>query len=146
MMSTARGVTVALLLLLCPACSSSDLDSPILTDQPSTPGPPEQPPPNYPPLAGPSRTFVFHRELSYTVRDFTRQSRIVLYNNGACALQFAGWEVRGVYSELNGALGFDFGVGSEGTSGSISGDTLTIRYSERMEHSDFENAIYVLSR
>ena len=43
---------------------------------------------NFPPLSGPSRTFIFDGELTYPVRDFTRKSRFVLYDNGAFVLQY----------------------------------------------------------
>jgi len=37
---------------------------------------------------GASRTFLFDRELSYRVNDYTKMSRFVLYDNGAFVLQY----------------------------------------------------------
>ena len=53
---------------------------------------------NFPPLVGPSRTFIFEGELSYRVSDYTWQSRVVLYDNGACLLQYPP-SVGGIYGE-----------------------------------------------
>jgi hypothetical protein len=37
-------------------------------------------------LAGPSRTFTFNHELSFPVSGYTKQSRFVLYDDGAFVL------------------------------------------------------------
>ena len=86
-----RGAAVVLVVFFV-ACGSSAPTSPSRTGQPVTPAPPTLPTPqpsiDFPPLSGPSRTFIFDGELSYHVRDFTKNSRFVLYDNGALELQY----------------------------------------------------------
>jgi hypothetical protein len=105
-------------------------------------------------LAGPSRTFIFDSELSYPVRDFTRGSRFVLYDNGAFGLQYPGIEYvyRGGYRDANGVLVFLFDSSTgrsvdepwNDATGTLKGNLLTVQYDEIMQHSDFEDAVYVL--
>ena len=86
-----RWGAVVVLLMIAAACGDSGPTSPTRTGQPPAPLPaPPPPPPTYPPLSGSSRTFIFARELSYRVSDYTKASRFVLYGNGAFVLQFAG--------------------------------------------------------
>jgi hypothetical protein len=105
---------------------------------------------DFPPLSGPSRTFIFSREESYPVRDFTKQSRFVLYDNGAFALQYPDFSYPGAYRDDNGTIMFLFefqgrSVGEQWDDaiGVLKGDSLTIQYDLLMQHSDFENAVYV---
>ena len=100
-----------------------------------------------PPLSGPANTYEFSRQLEYPVSHFTLTSKYVLYENGAFALQYASpaGELPGAYLFENGRLSFRFAGGGD-ASGTLSGDVLEIRYSERMQHSDFENAAYKRSR
>ena len=44
-------------------------------------------PTNVPALSGPARTFIFEHA-GYPVAEYTQQSRFVLYDNGAFALQY----------------------------------------------------------
>lgn len=155
-MNTARRGAVIGLLVLLAACGGSDPAMP--TEEPIPPAPPPSPAPQvkFPPLEGPSRTFIFSREESYPVRDFTKQSRFVLYDNGAVALQYPNppyglYSYRGVYRDENGNIMFLFefqgrSVGEQwdDATGTLKGDSLTIKYHEIMQHSDFENAVYVL--
>jgi len=107
-------------------------------------------------LSGPSRTFIFDRELTYPVRDFTRQSRFVLYDNGAFVLDYPSIDngaYRGQYRNADGVLMFLFEFQGrsvdeawDDATGTLSGDALTVQYHEIMQHSDFENAVYVLTR
>jgi hypothetical protein len=113
-------------------------------------------------LEGPARTFIFEAELSYRVSDFTRQSRFVLYDNGACVLQYppsissiyGEGRLPGAYREADGVIMFLFQSSSgrsideawEDATGTLNGDVLEIRYIEQMQHSDFENAVYRRSR
>jgi hypothetical protein len=135
--------TCGLLLLLSAACGSSTPASPTPTTQ-ATPAPAPTPP-SAPvlPLSGPFRAFRFERELSYSVRDYTKQSRFVLYDNGALVLQFPGLNgYRGKYTEANGVLELDWG-GLWTASGTVQGDRLTVQYSVAMQLDDFENGVYV---
>jgi hypothetical protein len=86
------------------------------------------------------------------VRDFTRKSRFVLYENGAFVLQYpplgeGGY--RGGYIDANGVITFEWEgwsvAGPWGATGSLQGDSLTVQYNEIMQHSDFEDAVYTLT-
>lgn len=114
---------------------------------------PTPPPSNFPPLSGPSRVFVFDHELTYPVRDYTRASRLVLYDNGAFALQYPSLGTvayRGGYSAANGEMTFEWEgwstAGAWGATAALTGDALTMRYNLIMQLSDFEDAAYVLAR
>lgn len=142
-----RLAVVALLLTLSTACDSSGPASPTGPPNVPTPTPAPSPASNFPPPSGPSRSFAFDHESSYRVSDYTRQSRFVLYDNGAFVLQYTGrGEYRGAYTETGGGLTFEWeGVnvaGPWGATGALAGSLLTIRYNQIMELSDFENAVY----
>ena len=154
--TTVRRGTVVVLLMLSAACGSSGPTSPTGTNQPPGPSRPSSPPKiSFPPLSGPSRTFVFDRELSYAVRDFTRQSRFVLYENGAFGLYYPtiAYVYRGAYQGANGVLMFRFDSSTgrsvdepwDDATGTLKGDSLTLEYDDIMQHADFENAVYVLT-
>ena len=146
-----RGALLVLLMLSA-ACGSSGPTSPTGTSQPAAvPSPAPQRGISAPPLSGPSRTFVFDRELSYRVRDYTKNSRFVLYDNGAFVLQYptlgeGGY--RGGYEDAHGVITFEWEgwstAGPWGATGTLKGDSLTVQYNETMQHTDFEAALYVL--
>jgi hypothetical protein len=145
------GVLVALLVISV-ACGSSEPTSPTGTSRPPAVSSPTPPPPtNFPPLSGPSRTFTFDRELSYPVRDYTRNSRFVLYDNGAFVLQYPSLGdggYRGGYTQTNGDIDFQWEgwstAGPWGASGTLKGNLLTVQYNLIMQHTDFEDAVYAL--
>ena len=161
MSTTVGGSAVIVLLLFSIACGPSRATSP--SGASSSPSATNQPTPrpriDFPPLSGPSRTFIFDDELSYPVSSFTRQSRFVLYDNGACLLQYppssiGDGRIPGAYRDANGVIMFLFNS-STGRSadeawddaiGTLKGDSLTIRYAEGMHQADFEDAVYVLMR
>jgi hypothetical protein len=100
-----------------------------------------------PAFSGPSRTFTFDRESSYHVHDYTKSSQFVLYDDGAFVLQYVGvGEYRGRYEGTNGALTFEWEgsntAGPWGATGVLIGDSLTVHYSEIMQLTDFEDAVY----
>jgi hypothetical protein len=98
-------------------------------------------------LSGPSRTFTFDRPLSHPVQTYTRNSRFILYDNGAFVLKYEslGLEYRGGYSETDGEISFGWeGDGRWGASATLTGDTLTVQYNLMMTMSDFDDAVYVL--
>lgn len=146
-----RGAVVALLMLVA-ACGSSGPTSPTGTIPPSAVSPPTPPPATvFPPLSGPSRTFIFDRELLYPVRDYTRHSRLVLYDNGAFVLRFPSvgeGGYRGGYKDANGVIVFEWDAwniaGPWGATGALKGNSLTVQYNEIMQGTDFEDAVYVL--
>src|SRR6516165_5800412 len=77
---TLRRGAIVVLLVLSAACSSGPT-SPTTTPQtPVTPLMPSATPPptaTFPPLSGPSRTFVFDHALSYSVSNYTKNSQFV---------------------------------------------------------------------
>jgi hypothetical protein len=150
--TTVRRSAVVVLFLLAAACGSSVPTSPTGTNQPpalSSATPP--PATNFPPLSGPSRTFVFDRELSYRVSEYTRNSRFVLYDNGAFVLQYPSLGergYRGAYKDTNGVIAFEWEgwsiAGPWGATGALKADSLTVQYNQIMQLTDFEDAVYVL--
>ncbi len=104
-------------------------------------------PPKFPEPTGPSRIFVFDHELVYPVSGYTLNSRFVLYDTGAFALQYAGVEYRGGYKESDGTIVFDWegwsSAGPWGATGVLRGNTLTVEYNLVMSLSDFEDGVYV---
>ena len=149
--------TVIGLVALFAACGSSGPTSPTGTNMSlGFPSPTPSPQTNFPPLSGPSRTFMFDRELSYPVRDFTRQSLLVLYDNGAFALQYPSssrgdGRYRGAYQDANGVLMFLFEFQGrsvaeqwDDATGTLKGESLTLEYDGIMQQADFENAVYLL--
>ena len=111
---------------------------------PSSPAPP----PTI--VSGPSRTFTFDHQLAYGVRDYTKQSRFILYDNGAFALEYVslGLEYRGTYTDSNGVVTFQWEgwsvAGPWGATGRLKDDSLTVQFNDIMQLSDFEDAIYRL--
>jgi hypothetical protein len=108
MNTTARHGAAVVLLMLLVACGSSGPTLPTGTSQPP-PLPSPTPPPaaNFPPLSGPSRTFFFDRELSHPVSNYTKNSRFVLYDNGAFVLQYLSLGeggYRGGYKDATASL------------------------------------------
>jgi hypothetical protein len=105
-------------------------------------------PVSFPPLSGPSRAFVFDHELSYRVTDYTRQSRFVVYDNGAFVLQYTGLGIqyRGGYTRRNGALDLEWegwsSAGPWGATATVKDGLLTVQYNLIMQLSDFEDAVY----
>lgn len=143
-------LSVVFLFVVSAGCSSSMPSSPT-APTPTQAQPTPAPPSDSPALSGPSRTFVFAHELSLPVMDYTRHSQIVLYDDGACVLQYAnqtGGGYRGSWVAVaNGLVYFRFdGFGVPGTwsaTANLAGDSLTIRYGSDMIYSDFEDAAYV---
>lgn len=114
----------------------------------STAPPPR--PAEYPPIIGPASVFDFSGPLSHPVRGFTTTSRYVLYDDGAFALQYLGFEYPGSYEKDGGTIRFLFfpcpcNDRSQALA-TLNGDLLEVRYSEMMQHSDFEDATYKRSQ
>ena len=144
-----RGALVVLVVVSasCGSGSSTPTSSTGTSQLPAVPAPTPGPS-TFPPLTGPSHTFVFDRQLSYPVSNYTRESRFVLYDNGAFVLQYGGLvgDYRGGYTEANGVIAFEWEdssvAGPWGATGTIRGDTLTVQYNLIMQLSDFEDAVY----
>ena len=165
-----RLCAVVAVLAVSVACGSSGPTSPTEARQPrSAPTPTRWPGGiDFPPLSGPSRTFIFDPQLTArlwsanpnfvsTPHPFTSNSRFLLYDNGAFLLQyppsrFGDGRVPGAYREANGVIMFLFDSSSgrsvddawDDATGTLKGDSLTIQFQESMHHADFEDAVYVL--
>ena len=108
------------------------------------PGPSGQPVPG-------ARVFVY-TSAPHSVAVYTLASRFVLYDNGTFALQYARGslapEFRGIYTETDGQVMFDFEgwsvAGSWSAIGVLTGDSLAVTYHFIMMMSDFEDASYTL--
>jgi hypothetical protein len=146
----ARGALLGVF-VLANACGSLPPTAPSTTNPSLSGSAPASPGVTFPPPSGPSRTFVFDHALGYPVRNYTEQSRIVLYDNGAFALQYLSpiGAYRGTYAQSGGTLSFGWeGASAAGVwmaGGVITNDSLTVRYNEIMQLSDFEDAVYRLT-
>ncbi len=151
MNSTVRRGAAVFLVVLCSACGSSAPTSPTVIPQPQpVPAPTPSPPRAFPPLSGPSRTFVFDHELTDPVRDYTKRSRFILYDNGAFVLRYEGiGDYRGGFTESNGVITLDWegwsAAGSWGASATLERTSLIVRFNFIMQLTDFEDAVYVLT-
>lgn len=152
MNTTIRHSAVVVLLMLYAACGDSGPTSPTrTTSQQAVPVPaPPAPPVTIPPLSGPSRTYVFDHELVYRVSDYTKNSRFVLYDSGAFALQYLdlSGEYRGAYTATDSDIVFHWEgwsvAGPWEATGTLTVDLLTVKYNLIMQMTDFEDAVYVL--
>src|SRR5262245_43860380 len=124
---TLRRFAVVVLLVLTAACRGLGPTTPTGTSQLpvlDSPAPPSAT--DFPPMSGPSRTFIFDHELSDSVSDVTRSSRFVLYDSGAFALQYdGGREYPGKYAESDGVITFEWEGGS--ATGTLEGDKMTVK-------------------
>ena len=114
--------------------------TPVLSAAPAPPASPA------PPLSGPSTTYRFSGPLDYGVNVFTETSSYVLYDNGAFGLRYespSGFTYTGSHWREDARIIFDFvSDGKQDAVGTLRGDLLELRYSELMQHSDFDNAVY----
>jgi hypothetical protein len=99
-------------------------------------------------------TYVFSGALENfgvpRVSGATAGSSFVLYESGGFVLRFEtlDGQARGSYERDDGQIRFYFaerGSNPDAT-GTLRDDLMEVRYSEQMQHSDFENAVYQLSR
>ena len=101
-------------------------------------------------MEGPSLTYTFDRDLTHSVSHYTRNSRFVLFENGAFLQQYVGLgDHHGGYTEANGVMTFEFGSRGDyapGATGTLNGNSLTVQYTINMQMADFEDAVYVLTR
>ena len=97
-------------------------------------------------MGEPVATYVFSGPLEYAVGGFTSGSQYLLYENGVFGLRYDAFAhvYLGDYRQDDATITFRFdGGGGQGfATGTLKGDLLEVRYSEIMQHSDFENAVY----
>ena len=143
------------LLVLASACADS-----VTPPTPTTPTgtAASSPPPgsNFPAVSRPARIYQFASGLSNPVREWTSSSRYVLYDDGGFALQFlrsqGSFEYRGTYTEANAVLTFHWELNQNvpapwrPASGTLTDESLTVRYDVIMNMDDFEDAVYTLTR
>ena len=123
------------------------------TEPPTGPGPVPTPPtitqPPPQPPQGPPRswgepvaTYVFSGPLNYPVSGFTPGSQYLLYDNGGFGLRYDAFAqvYLGTYQQENDTITFQFS--GQIATGTLKGDLLEVRYSDILQHSDFENAVY----
>lgn len=130
------------------ACGTERPTSPSAVPSRPTTVPPTTPPPRDLPSGEPVATYVFNRPLEYAVSGFTTGSQYLLYQNGVFGLRYDAFAhvYVGAYRQENativfsfdGAWTWDHGIAT----GTLEGDLLEVRYSDIMQHSDFENAVY----
>jgi hypothetical protein len=87
----------------------------------------------------------------YPLFEGTVGTRFVLYDDGTFTLQYGTrFEYAGTYSEADAEVRFTFDVYRKklevGAIGTLTEDTLTVRYDPYMSMSDFEDAVYTLVR
>jgi hypothetical protein len=137
-------------LMLGLACGTGQPTAPSAAPPPTTTPSPQWPQPL--PPGEPVATYAFNGPLDYPVRGFTAGSRYLLYDSGVFALQFDAFAhvYLGRYQTDKDSITFWFDgrwTGNMGTAAAaLRGDLLEVRYSDIMQHSDFENAVYRRSR
>ena len=140
-------------LLLGLACGSEPPTAPPtppIATQPARPIPEPPRPPSLP-SGEPVATYVFSGPLGYPVSPFTPGSRYLLYDNGVFGLHYYGspyneYVYLGKYQQdgdnftfrFDGSWTWDQGVATA----MLKGDLLEVRYSDIMQQSDFDNAVY----
>lgn len=149
-------MTVVVSCLLTVSGSACDSSRQSMLGGPTAPSPTSVAPPPpvsvtpFPPLTGAATTYSFSEALenwgSSRVSGFTERSAFVLYETGGFYLQYEAFahQYRGRYDQDGGQISFYFSERSNtpGAVGTLKGNLLEIRYSEIMQHSDFENAVY----
>lgn len=144
MMSTARWVALAVMLLVSAACDRGTMISPTASE-PS----PSAPVSRWPPLTGASLTYHFDRPIGYVTPCCARDTEIRLYDTGGFQMNYlkTGWSYHGSYTVTADVIVFEWdwwsAAGPWGATGTLEGDTLTIRYNQLMGLYDFEDGVYV---
>jgi hypothetical protein len=138
-------------LMLGLACGTEQPTAPRAVAAPpaiTQPPPPISQPPQPLPSGEPVAAYVFSGALDYGIRGFTTGSQYLLYDNGVFGLRYDAFAhvYLGTYRQDNATITFRFdGTWTWGqgiATGTLKGDLLEVRYSDIMQHSDFENAVY----
>jgi hypothetical protein len=133
-------ITFGALLVTLAGCKDSGL--PV---EPSAP-PPSEPsaPTNFP---VPSSAASVYDRISPSL--YADGSRYVIYDNGTFSLQYAFGQYLGRYSRTDSAITFQFdgwsAMGPWLAGGTFTGDSLTVKYNDVMNWSDFEDGTYMRS-
>src|SRR5687768_14089090 len=101
------------------------------------------------PTVIPGSTYLFSGQLSHPVAAYTSSSRYVLDDHGSFVLQYPSLprDYAGTYRQDYGVLTFRFADdGRWEAIGTLTGDSLEVRYNGIMALSDFDDAVYRLSQ
>jgi len=141
-----RGAAVVLLVLVtaCTTVAPAVPTAPTASNSESgsTRAPAPVVPPGFPAVSRPARLYV-------AAPPFQMASRYVLYDDGSFALQYASanypfFEYRGTYKEAGDIIRFVWeDCCAWDATGLLDGDSLSVSYSDRMQHSDFLDGVYV---
>jgi len=133
--------------VMIPGCARQTADGPA--------APSEKPPATavgFPAISAPGRIYLGTPPPSSSSQVGGYDSRYVLYDNGSFALQYATatspfFEYRGKYTQSGATLTFTWegwsAAGPWGSTGTLEGDTLTVKYNLIMQLSDFVDGTYV---
>jgi hypothetical protein len=150
---------LALAALLCPVTACGD------TGPATAPSPVVSPPAvstptpqaasldtDWPRLSRPARVYTTVSPTTWSSHASPLASRFVLYEGGSFALQYSSsshpfFQYLGTYSEAAGSLVFSWEgwsiAGPWGATGTITEETLAVKFNIVMSLSDFEDAVYV---
>jgi hypothetical protein len=159
MKAAVRSGALLALLVLSSACTELTPTAPTSTaDSTATPPPTSSPAPgavSFPAVSRPARIYVAVALPWYPMHGSPLASRYVLYDDGTFGLQYSSanypfFEYRGRYAEANGHITFEWEgwsvAGPWGAAGSLTEDSLTVRYNLIMQLSDFEDGVYLRTR
>ena len=147
---TAVAISVALLAGAC-ADPASMPTAPTTTARP----PAADVPRRFPAISRPGRIYVGVDSPSYPHQGSPLESRYVLYDDGTFALQYSSAnfpfvELRGTYQEADALITFEWEssniAGPWGATGTLDGDSLSVRYNLVMQWTDFEDGVYIRER
>lgn len=148
----AVGVSVVLLAGACNSPVSPPTTPTQKTAAPTTPAGPLDAPRGFPAVSPPARIYLGVDSPTSVRHGSPLASRYVLYDDGTFALQYSSAnypfvELRGAYEEANAVITFEWEgrniAGPWGATGSLSDDSLSVRYNAMMQLSDFEDGVYV---
>ena len=155
-MNAAVRCGTVLILVLATACTNSILPTAPTSTNPSptstNPTPTTDSPRSFPSISRPGRIYVAVNSPLYPMHGSPLASRYVLYDDGTFALQYSSarypfFEYRGTYKEANSLVTFEWEgwsvAGPWGATGSLSDDSLSVRYNIIMQLSDFEDGVYL---
>jgi hypothetical protein len=145
---------LAAVLVLASACADPITPTGPTTPTGTTPSPPTpRPGSDFPAVSRPARIYLFASGLSHPVREWTSGSRYVLYDDGTFALQYlqsqGSFEYLGTYTQMNALITFHWQANQNvpapwrPATGTLSDDSLTVRYDAIMNLDDFEDAVYI---
>jgi hypothetical protein len=144
--------------ILSAGCSDAARRSPTAATTAATPAPtpPVEPgvAPPFPAVSRPARVYEATADSRFnSYNGGTLKMRYVLYDDFAFALQFSSprfrhTESRGTYTESNGEVIFQWerSIELRGATAIITEESLTVSYSLMMQHSDFEDGVFVRVR